>query len=69
MVNEYTFLTRHVRLNKAYTFVVKSADINNALASLELQYESKVGSFSNCEIMQLTEFVGVNVKEPEYNVM
>lgn len=69
MVNEYTFLTRHVRLNKAFTFIVKSADINNALASLELQYEYRVGNFSNCDIIQVTEVVGVNVKEPEYNVM
>ena len=51
MVNLYDFITRDLGTNKSHVFSVKSADLDNALASLELQYEASVGSYAACEIM------------------
>lgn len=66
MVNLYDFITRDLGTNKSHVFSVKSADLDNALASLELQYEASVGSYAACEIMNVSVMNGINIPEPEY---
>ena len=54
MLNEYTFLTRNVNDNTGCVFQVKAGSLDNALASLQIQYDDKFGKDAYevyCDIM------------------
>lgn len=56
MVSIFVFTVRNKIDNTGYEFTVTSAALNNALASLALQYTKYVNSdFNTCEVMKLVQ--------------
>lgn len=66
MLDKFNFIVRDLVKNEGYSFSVTSASLNNALASLEIQYNATGNDYNTCEIMSLQIETGVDIEPPEY---